>query len=142
MELKSKVHGNLNYKNKDVIIFKKGLFGLEEFEKFAIIELDEIKPFKILHSLENEELSLIVVNPFEIEKDYEIKLNGKIIENLKIKKEEDVLLYTVVTLNSNVSKITTNFSAPIVINVNENLGEQIVLDNFKYKIKHPVYKEC
>lgn len=139
MELKSKVHGNLEYKNE--VRFKKGLFGLEEFTKFAIVELEDIKPFKILHSLEDEELSLIIVNPFDIERDYEIKLNNKVIENLKIKKEEDVLLYTVVTLSSDIKKITTNFSAPIIINVNENLGEQVVLDNFKYKIKHPVYKE-
>ncbi|MGL4849676.1 MAG: flagellar assembly protein FliW [Clostridium sp.] len=141
MEIKSKVHGSLEYKEENKIYFKNGILGFEELKEFAIIDIEDNELFKILHSLENMELSLIIMSPFNVEEGYEIKLNNKTIENLKIKKEEDVLLYTIVTLNGDIKKITTNMAAPLVININENLGEQVVLDNFRYKIKHPINKE-
>jgi flagellar assembly factor FliW len=38
-----------------------------------------------------------------------------------------------------VEHITTNLKAPIIINIKQKLGEQIILDNDKYKIKHPLF---
>ena len=40
-----------------------------------------------------------------------------------------------------IDEITANLKAPVVINVNENLGEQVIIDKEKYKIKHPLVKE-
>ncbi|WP_294379073.1 flagellar assembly protein FliW, partial [uncultured Clostridium sp.] len=46
-----------------------------------------------------------------------------------------------VTLSSNVKHITMNLQGPIVINNSNNLGEQIILDNCKYKVKELLMKE-
>jgi len=51
------------------------------------------------------------------------------------------LIVTTVTLNSDVKKITTNLQGPIVINISSNLGEQIIVDNSKYKVKEALVKE-
>ena len=51
------------------------------------------------------------------------------------------MVFNTVTLNSDPKKITTNLKAPIIINISNNLGEQIILDKEKYKIKHPLIKE-
>ena len=48
------------------------------------------------------------------------------------------MILTTVTLNSDVKKITTNLQGPIVINTSTNFGEQIILDNSKYKVKIPL----
>ena len=48
------------------------------------------------------------------------------------------MILTTVTLNSDVKKITTNLQGPVVINTSNNFGEQIVLDNSKYKVKSPL----
>ncbi|WP_252250270.1 flagellar assembly protein FliW [Clostridium sp. ZBS13] len=137
----SKVHGNIEYEEKDKITFKKGILGFENLKEYILVDLKECEPFKLLQSLEDEDVGLIVVSPFEFFKNYETKLNNKEIKKLEIRSEEEVTLVTTVTLNSDPKKITTNLKAPLIINISNNLGEQIILDNSDYKIKHLLIEE-
>ena len=138
MKFISKVHGEMQYEENNIITFNKGIPGFNELKKFILLDLEEYEPFKLLQSLENDEISLIVTSPYEFFNDYEIKLSEETIKNLKIESPEQVMILTTVTLNSDVKKITTNLQGPIVINTSNNFGEQIILDNSKYKVKSPL----
>lgn len=140
MKLHTKYHGLLNYQQEDIIKFEKGLPGFNELKKFILVDIEENSMFKLLQSVENSDIGIVVVSPFEVIQDYEFKLNDNILNNLKIEKEQDVLVVNTVTLNSDPSKITTNLRAPIIININKGLGEQIILENDNYKIKHPLVR--
>lgn len=141
MVFNSKIHGELKYEEKDIVIFNKGLLGFNELKKFFIIDLEEFKPFKLLHSLENEDVGMIVISPYDFFEDYKINLNEEIIKNLKIKSSEEVIIVNTVTLNSDPKKITTNLQGPIIINICNNLAEQLIVDNLKYKVKELLVKE-
>lgn len=141
MEIKTKYHGIKEYKEEEILTFKKGIPGFEKLTKFILFSLEENKEFSILHSIEDVKLGLIVISPFFVEKDYEINLSERIIQELKIVDPSQVMIINTVTLNSNVKECTTNLQAPIIINTIERLGEQIILDNEKYYIKHPLFKE-
>ncbi len=141
MVFNSKVHGPIEYEEKDILTFNKGILGFEDLRKFILIDLKEYEPFKLFHSLEDDELGLIVTSPYEFFEEYEVKLNDDVIKHLGIKKPEDTMIITTVTLNSDPKKITTNLQGPIVINSLNNLGEQIIIDNGKYKVKEPLMKE-
>lgn len=134
----SKIHGEMNYEEKNVITFNKGIPGFNDLKKFILLDLHEYEPFKLLQSLEDEEISLIVTSPHEFFEDYEIKLSEETIKNLKIESSEQVSIVTTVTLNSDPNKITTNLQGPIIINTYNNFGEQIILDDSKYKVKSPL----
>ena len=138
MKFISKVHGEMQYEENNIITFNKGIPGFNKLKKFILLDLQEYEPFKLLQSLENDEISLIVTSPYEFFEDYEIKLGEETIKNLKIESSEQVMILTTVTLNSDVKKITTNLQGPIVINTSNNFGEQIILDNSKYKVKNPL----
>ena len=97
--------------------------------------------FKILQSVDEPEVGFIVISPFEVENNYEINLNNEVINTLKIKEANNVLLYSLVTLNSKIEDITVNLKAPIVININNKKAQQFIIDKEKYKIKHPLVKE-
>jgi flagellar assembly factor FliW len=62
-------------------------------------------------------------------------------KRLEINKNEDILVVNIVTLNSKLENITMNLRAPIIINIKEKLGEQIILNNEEYLIKYPMFKE-
>ena len=141
MIFNSKVHGKIKYEEKDIIIFNKGLLGFSGLKKFFLVDLEEFKPFKLIHSLENDEIGMIVISPFDYFNDYEIKLDESTIRNLKLNDPKEALIITTVTLNSDVKKITTNLQGPIIINISSKLGEQIIIDNSKYKVKEPLVKE-
>ncbi len=97
--------------------------------------------FLVFHSIENEDIGIIVTSPFNIEKDYEIQLEEEQITNLKLQDEKDALVLNTVTLDSDIDKITVNLRAPIIINIKEKIGEQIIINSDKYKVKHPLFKE-
>lgn len=141
MNIETKYHGKVEYEEEEVITFPKGMLGFEDLKKFIICTAEENPLFKILHSIEDNAISFVVISPFEVMEHYEVRLSKDTINELNIEKEEDVILLNTVTLNSKVENITTNLKAPIVINIKEKLGEQIIIDNDKYKIKYPLIKE-
>lgn len=140
MILSTKYHGIKEYNESDIITFKKGLPGFEDLKRFILFSVEENELFNILHSIENDEIGLVITSPFSIMKDYEFKISDEKIEELKITAPEDVLVLNTVTLSNKTENITTNLKAPIIINIKEKLGEQLILDNDKYEIKHPVFK--
>ena len=137
----SKVHGEIEYESENIITFKKEIPGFDGVTKFILVDLKDYEPFKLLQSLENDEIGIIVTSPFEFEENYEVNLSEEISSRLGIKEEKDVIIVTTITLNSDPKKITTNLKAPIIINNDNRFGEQIILDNSKYEIKQPLIKE-
>lgn len=141
MELITKCHGKIEYSEDEVIYFKKGIPGFQDLKKFILFPVAENDFFSVLHSIEDNNIGFIVTSPFGIKKDYEIELNDAIVKELSIKEEKDVLIVNTVALNSDVKKITSNLKAPIVINIKDKLGEQIILNDERYEIKYPLFKE-
>lgn len=141
MKFKSAYHGEIQYSEKEIITFNNGIPGFPGLSKYVLVDIEENPMFKVIHSLEDEKVSFIVVSPFLIKENYEIKLTEELIKGLEIEKPEDTLVYNTVTLNNDPKKITTNLRAPLVINTKNNLGEQLILNNEEYEVKHPLVKE-
>ncbi|ENK1242728.1 flagellar assembly protein FliW [Clostridium sp. FAM 1755] len=141
MNLNTKYHGCIEYEEKDVIHFEKGIPGFKELKKFIIFPVEDNDVFSVFHSVEKDDMGIIVTSPFNIEKNYEVQLDEEQIKNLKLQDEKDALLLNTVTLSSDMDKITANLRAPIVINIKEKIGEQIIINSDKYKVKHPLFKE-
>lgn len=141
MEITTKYHGTVEYEEKDIITFRKGLPGFEKLREFISFPLEDNPCFRILQSVEESEIGLVTINPFEFISEYEVNLSNELQKELVIEKPEDVLILNTVTLSSDIKKITSNLKAPVVININKRLGEQIILDNEKYSIKHPLIRE-
>lgn len=139
MKLHTKYHGIREYKEEDVITFKKGLPGFENLKKFIMFPAEENEVFNILHSVEDEEIGFVVVSPFHVTHDYEFELDDETMKELHVKDSSDVTVVNTVTVNSDISKITVNMRAPIVINIKSKYGEQIILNNEKYLIKQPLF---
>lgn len=141
MNLITKYHGTVEYNEEDVIIFIKGLPGFENLRKFIIVPFEDNNIFSILISMEDMEVGIPVISPFNIDESYEFKLSDEKIKELSVNSPEDIMVLNAVTLNSNIKNITVNMKAPIIVNIKGKIGEQIILDNDKYKIKEPLFKE-
>lgn len=141
MEVISPVHGKITYDENEIIKFEKTILGFDKSKRFILKDANENDFFKILQSVDEPEVGFIVISPFEVENNYEINLNNEVINTLKIKEANNVLLYSLVTLNSKIEDITVNLKAPIVININNKKAQQFIIDKEKYKIKHPLVKE-
>ena len=139
MEIISPIHGKITYEENEIITFEKGIPGFPNLKKYIIREALEDSLFSIIQSVEDKDIGFVLISPFTVKENYEINLNEDIIKNLNIQKEEDVILYSLVTLNENMENITANLKAPLVININDKKGEQYILDKEEYDIKTKVF---
>lgn len=120
------------------VVFEKGLPGFENHKNFEINDIEENQKFKVVNSLDDKSVGFIAVSPFDIKKDYEIKLDADTINSLKIDKPEEVLLLNIVTLGKKLEDSTVNLKAPLVMSVKNKLGVQLILQDDKYNIKEPL----
>lgn len=121
------------------VIFKKGIPGFDSFREFTIKDLEGNEKFKILESRESE-ISFVTTNPFEIYSDYEVDLNDETIKELEVKRPEDVVILSIITLGRTLESSTMNLKAPLVINIKNNLGKQYIMQNSKYETKHSLIR--
>lgn len=142
MKLNTKNFGELDIDEKKIISFPEGLPGFEEEKEFIIINNeDEENPFCWLQSVKNPDLAFVIVDPFFVFSDYSVDLSETVQEKLKIKDEKDVAVYSIVVVPEDLKKMTANLLGPIVINVRERLGKQVILDDPRYTTKHYIFPQ-
>ena len=117
------------------ILFEKGIPGFEDYKYFNVNVIKDNEKFYSIVSKEDDNIGFISISPFEIKKDYEIDLDDEFIKELDIKSEKDVLVLCLITLGKTLKDSTANLKAPIIINVKNNRGKQLILQDDKYKIK-------
>ncbi len=139
MKLSTKYFGELEYKAEDLLHFSKGLLGFEDCNDFILIEnTDSGGVFKWLQSVNQPELAFVVMNPFFVVPDYEFDIPKSTVKMLQLEKPADAKVLSVVKIPDDLDKMTVNLRAPIVINTLNKYAAQIVLEDEKYSLRHPV----
>jgi flagellar assembly factor FliW len=130
--------GNLEIPEDGVVTFKEGLPGFPQIHRFAVIELEALKPFQYLQSLDEPPISLFIINPFLVEPGYEFRLTDADMEDVNSTNSAELAVYAVATIPEDSEGATLNLMAPIVINDKDRCGKQIILHESKYSVKHPL----
>ena len=120
------------------ILFEKGIPGFENYRYFNVNIVEGNKKIYNIVSKEDSNVGFISISPFDIKKDYEIDLDDQFIKELDLKDEKDVLVLCLITLGKSLKDSTANLKAPIIINIKNNRGKQLILQDDKYKIKEPL----
>lgn len=139
MLINTKFLGEVEIKESEILTFNQGLPGFPEYKQFILLSLDADLPLALLQSTEEATIGFVVAFPFAFKQDYAFDLSEEDKEDLHIEKEEEVLTYSIVTLQETFVDSTINLLAPIVINANKKLGKQIVLqDSNAYPLRFPI----
>lgn len=138
MTVQTKYLGKVKVEEKNTVQFANGLPGFIDESQFILLNLPGNPVFQTLQSMKTPELAFIVTNPYDFYQDYTFELDNSILESLRIKNQEDVLVLTIVTLTSPFECSTINLKAPLIINAKQNVGKQYILNNDDYKTKTPI----
>ena len=143
MQINTKWFGTVEIDDAKVITFEKGLIGFEDCSRFAIVyETDDKKekPIMWLQSLDEQALALPIIKPEYIVDEYapdvEDELVYKLGENVK---SDDLMIFVTMTVPSDLTKMTCNLKAPIIINTATMKAVQAVAANEDYVVRFPVY---
>ncbi|NLJ73818.1 MAG: flagellar assembly protein FliW [Firmicutes bacterium] len=139
MKLQTKL-GSLDIKEEDIITFPRGILGFADYRQYVIVEQEE-GFFSFLQSVDEPGLAFVIMIPELVNLDYSVKLAPEEIELLQLKTPDDGRVYGIVTVPDNVAEMTVNLQAPLVINVKEKLGAQVIQMEGSYHTRHNVLAE-
>lgn len=124
-----------------VIKLQGGLLGFPELNAFQFRKVNEDGIFGFLQSLEEEAVSFVVTSPFSFKHDYNFALDQTDLDDLSLESHEDALVLGIITIEKPFNQSTVNLLAPIIVNVKNWRGKQVVLSSqYNYTTKTPLYK--
>lgn len=140
MKIDTKCFGQIDIEEDKIIDFNSGLPGFPNNKKFVILsdEKDETldSNFYWLQSVDDGQTAFAMLNTLAVIEDYSPVIDRDTMEDFKEVKEEDLLVYNIVVIPEDPTKMTVNLKAPVLINYVEKKGMQVVANNDEYSVKH------
>ena len=142
MKITTRVFGEIEIDDNKIISFPSGIIGFPEMTDFALV-YDEEKgkdtPIRWLQSLQETEFALPVMDPLLVAEDYNPEVEDDYLIPLGTMNTEDVLVLVTVTVPKDLTKMSVNLQAPIIINADSKKATQIIVNSEKYPIKYYIY---
>lgn len=139
MDVKTKLGTTVHVDTEHILEFPEGLFGFEEYKRYAIFE-SEYSPFMWMQSLEEEHLAFLIVDPFVVAPEYELDIDDKALSKISVTSPAHVHVMVIVTIPSDGSPITVNLQGPLVINHLNKKCMQVVLNDGRWNTKFDILK--
>ena len=142
MKVKTRYFGEIELDESKIINFRNGLFGFEEYTRFTLLfnsEAEKRPSISWLQCVDEESLALPVMIPTIVMPDYNPVVEDGVLEPLGEWNDENVSVLVTVTVPADLTQMTTNMKAPIVINTDNMQGVQVVAENQDYEIRYRIY---
>jgi flagellar assembly factor FliW len=141
VKVKTTRFGELELNPSDLVTFAEGLFGFENLKKYFVVDPGDSTLILWLQSTEDEKIAFPIIEPKMFKPDYIAKLLPADLNGLDLDSLQSAKLYSILTIPANVTEMSANLKAPVVINSAKKIGKQIVLQDSKLSVKHEMYKE-
>ncbi|MCZ8514875.1 flagellar assembly protein FliW [Paenibacillus filicis] len=128
--------------HEKVIRFNGSILGFENYDEFLVTLVEDDSPYAYLQSLQDENIGFLVVTPFVFHPEYTFEIDDKHKTILGLKTLEEVAVFTTVTIREPYTQSTVNLLAPLVINITNGQGRQIVLPpKSNYGTNEPLFRK-
>jgi len=142
MKIKTSRFGEVEINEASCFEMTSPILGYENEKNFVLIEHKEKSKFKWLQSTNTPELAFVVAMPDDFGIEYSFELPDLAQESLDINTADDVLALNIVVIpHENPSASSINLLAPLVFNINNNKGAQVILTGSNLKVDYPLFKK-
>ena len=143
MKAKTRIFGEIEIADDKIITLDKGMIGFPNLNRFALI-FDEEKGQKDnsimwLQSMDDPDIAFPVMMPHLVKEDYDPKVSEEVIAPLGELTPDNTYLLVTVTVPKNIEDFSVNLKAPIVINMDNRKGVQLIVED-DYPVKYKVYE--
>jgi flagellar assembly factor FliW len=145
MLVKTRHFGEVDLDESKVITFEDGIIGFEDCKRYTILYNNEEggnSTISWLQSLDTPELALPVISPLSVLADYNPIVEDEVLQPLGNLTEENIIILLTLSVPSDITKMSANLKAPLVINADTKKGCQIIAENPDYVIKYNIYEQA
>ena len=141
MKMDTERFGELEVDKNDIVVFKEGLLGFEKFKKFFVVDPGDQTLILWLQSGEQREVAFPIIEPKIFKPDYVVKLLPAELAGLGLESIAHASIYCVLTIPKVVTEMSANLKAPIIINNQTRVAQQVVLQNSKLEVCYKMYQQ-
>ena len=143
MQITTKVFGEITVDDDKLIYFPKGIIGFPDLKDFALIH-DEEKGSDSIHwlqSIQEPAFAMPVMDPLSVKETYNPVVEDELLKPLGKLDPEEILVLVTVTVPKDLTQMSVNLQAPIILNAENKTGCQIIIDNVadEFPVKFMVY---
>ena len=142
MKINTKIFGEIEISKDKVITFQDGIIGFPDLKRFALLhdeERGDNAGIRFLQSLEEPGFAMPVMNPLDVEPDYEPVVDDELLAAAGNVTPENLLVLVTVSIPSDLKRMSVNLQGPFIINIEEHKGCQLILENGNYPVRFLVY---
>lgn len=136
MKINSSRFGEIEVDDQRVMTFPKGLLGFPEYHRFVLIEAGQDSYFWWLQSVDQSDLAFIVTDPMLFIPTYKVPVKPEQISQLELDTIDDAQVLVIV--NKRGETLTGNLQGPLVVNIKNCVGEQLVLSDRRFTTRVPL----
>ncbi len=136
MEILTTRFGPVTINAQDRVEFPKGLVGVAQLKRFALVADPQVRGLTWLQSTRDPVWALALVSPRVFVPDFAIRTTPDQLRPIQLESAGDADVY--VTLNRTVQNFTVNLQAPIIIHRRRSLGMQLVLSDSQFSVRHTI----
>ncbi len=141
MIVKTGRFGQLTVSEDDTILIPHGILGFPQYTRFCLVDPGDETLILWLQSLEDSTIAFPLLEPKIFKPDYSVRLSAAELRELKLENINQSAVYSILTIGEDITQMTANLKAPLVINLKQKLARQVVLQENEYSIKHLMFKE-
>lgn len=132
--------GDIQITEEDVLTFQEGLLGFGDLRSFVLLDDPTDEIFAWLQSCETPDVAFPVLEPELFATHYNILLAKSDLMSLSANSMNEVRAFCIITIPENLTEMTANLKAPIVINVQKRIARQCVLSDNTLAIREPIFQ--
>jgi len=142
MKLTTTRFGEIEVDDDLVFNFIEPILGYENLSKFILLDHTADSPFKWLQSTEDSNVAFPVTFPAFFGINYEFVIPEEKAKLLELTNAENLLSFNITCVpQGNPQNSTVNLIGPIVINMENKKGMQLVLTNSSYTTRHKLFNQ-
>jgi flagellar assembly factor FliW len=130
--------GQLEVDENRLITFEDGILGFPKQREYALIQTGEGSGFYWLQSVCTADLAFVVCDPRLFVADYQVPVKLEDLQTIDLTRPEDAQVFMIV--NKVDDLLTGNLQGPLVVNVINRTGRQLVLSDKRYSTRHPLMR--
>lgn len=141
MKVNTTRFGELQVNEQDILNFSEGLLGFDNLKKYFVVDPGDSTLILWLQSIEDASIAFPIIEPKIFKPDYIAKLLPADMNSVELESLSDAKIYSILTIPAEITQMSANLKAPIVINNKKKIAKQIVLQDSKLSVKFEMYKE-
>jgi len=142
--IRTKFFQEIDYTDSSLFHFPCGLPGFEQERDFVFVNRPGSHPLLFMQSACTAELCFVLLPVFAVAPHYQLDLDEEALAELQLPPTrqpvigEDILCAVIVCARGNHEPPTVNLLAPVVVNLRDRIGFQIIQTQAGYSHRHPL----